>query len=107
MNNDLHEAVKAEGESLLNNLVFYSFRYFLGRRTAETCFFAEQLIRLYPALSSTVQGSIRRDLEAIFERDDVQRMQYFKGDRNYGGFPLGHDCDRAAWEKVRALWRDK
>ena len=21
--------------------------------------------------------------------------------------PLGHDCDRAAWERVRTLWKDK
>jgi len=41
---------------------------------------------------------IQKELENAFLRDDMDR-----GDKaNY--LPLGHDCDRQQWEKVRELW---
>ena len=42
-----------------------------------------------------MQNIIKRDLEEEFKRDDEARAdgREFK--------PLGHDCDRASWEKLR------
>lgn len=81
-----------------NDLVFWSFRYFLGRTSASTCFFAESLAVVWPRLSATTKDMISTELEAEFIRDDAARND---GTRIGGCFPLGHTCDRAAWQKVR------
>lgn len=78
-----------------SDLVFWSFRYFLGRMTIATCMFAEDLAKAWPYLDSRVQSLIKRELEEGFKRDDEARAE--KRDWK----PLGHDCDRAAWQKVR------
>ena len=104
MNKELLQALEGERDDILDDLVFWSFRYFLGRTTIQTCDCAERLIRLYPALSPHFRALIRRDLEEEFERDDDARSG---GTCASGYLPLGHDCDRAAWEKVRKLWREE
>ena len=38
-------------------------------------------------------------IEEEFARDDKAR------ERGAAHKPLGHDCDRAAWERVASLWR--
>ncbi len=63
-------------------MVIAAFRYCLGRRTyiVETC--ADWVVKMWPVFSEKSRAIIKRDLEQAF----------------------GDDCDRKAWEKVRALW---
>jgi len=79
-------------------MVIAAFRYCLGRRTyiVETC--ADWIVMMWPVFSQKSRAIIERDLEAEFRHDDLQRAtgDTFKS--------LGDDCDRRAWEKVRALW---
>lgn len=80
-------------------LVIAAARYFAGRMTISTCFFAKhELAKAWPKLLPGTRNAIRRDLEEEFRRDDEARA---RGDKH---LPLGHDCDRAAWEHVRAAW---
>lgn len=81
-----------------NDLVFWSFRYFLGRTTASACTFAESLAVVWPRLDEATRGLIQLQLDEEFIRDDAARNNV---EREYGSFPLGHTCDRAAWQKVR------
>jgi len=81
-----------------SELVFWSFRYSLGRRTAATCDFAECLVSAWAQLNEKYRYPIQSELEEAFEQDAVARVS---GER-YGR--LGMDCDRAAWEKVRAAY---
>lgn len=85
-----------DGES---EIVFYSFRYFLGRQTIAACSFAESLAEAYPMLTERVQFMIKQELDEAFKRDDDDRAN----GRNYHA--LGDDCDRAAWEMVRQAYR--
>jgi len=78
-----------------SDLVFWSFRYFLGRMTIQTSCFADQLATCWPHLDARVQALIKRELEEEFRRDDEARAN--KKDWK----PLGHDCDRGSWQKVR------
>jgi hypothetical protein len=86
----------------IDKLVFWSFRYFLGRRTIHTIFFAKELAVAFPLLCSNIQEKIQKELEEAFERDDELRA---KGEKAY--LPLGHDCDREAWQKVRDVYSAK
>ena len=63
--------------------------------------FVELLIQHWPILPEPTKALIRRDLEEEFERDDRHRAENPTG----LWMPLGHDCDRAEWERVRALWK--
>ena len=83
-----------------SDLVFWSFRYFLGRMTIATVCFAESLAKAWPHLDKRVQDLIKRELEEEFKRDDDARERRKNGDKN-AYLSLGHDCDRAAWQKVR------
>ncbi len=90
----LTEHFRSESE-----LVFWSFRYFLGRRTSSTCDFAERLARAWPLIDEEHRRLIQRELEEAFERDyedraDGKQIKW-----------LGDDCDRAAWEKVRKAYQ--
>jgi len=67
-----------------SDLVFWSFRYFLGRSSAATCCFARSLATAWPYLGTRVQGCIRREIEAEFST----------------GVNLTN-IDRAAWQLVR------
>ncbi len=82
-----------------SDLVFWSFRYFLGRMTIATCSFANSLAKAWPHLDEDVQKLIMNELEQEFEQDDIARAE------NQDYKPLGHDWDREAWQKVRnAYW---
>lgn len=81
-----------------NDLVFAAFRYYLGRMTASTCFFAEDLAKVWPRLNDSTKTAIIEELEHQFYNDDAARND---PTRKSGSFPLGHTCDRAAWQKVR------
>ena len=92
-----------------SDLVFWSFRYFLGRMTIATVSFAEDLAKAWPFLDERVQQLIKRELEHEFELDDRARADKAeKGEQSiykYSSMPLGMDCDREAWQKVRDAYK--
>jgi hypothetical protein len=79
----------------VSDLVFWSFRYFLGRRTAATPDFARRLAKIYPILDGHSKAAIRRELEEA----------YREAERIPGSKPLGDPCDRQAWDKVRKAYQ--
>ena len=74
-------------------------RYYMGRMTYAVSSFCELLIEQWPALNKDTRYMIQRDLEREFEKDDEMRQQKSEF------LPLGQDCDRAEWERVRRLWQ--
>ena len=79
----------------LDDLIFWAFRYFLGRMTIATTCFAKDLAKAAPLLSVKVRYLLRRELEETVERDTKYRLNDDKG--YYDHAPLGRDCDRDAW----------
>lgn len=77
----------------ISDLVFWSFRYFLGRRTIATVDFARSLAKIYPLLDGQAKAAIRKELEAAFEGLS----------RDPGS--MGHKIDQDAWSKVRDAYR--
>jgi hypothetical protein len=76
-------------------LVLACFRYFVGRMTIATCCFAQhELTTAWPELPPRVHRTIKDELSVMFKRDDESRA----AGKTY--HPLGHDCDRHAWEYV-------
>lgn len=73
-------------------------RYCLGRMTYIVGACADWLVEQWPALPENARQIIQRDTEEAFARDDEARAI---GDQHK---PLGYDCDRRDWERVRALW---
>lgn len=80
------------------DLLMGAFCYYLGRRTATVDSFARELATAWPRLPDRTRLLIRRDLEEAFVRDDEARA------REDNVIPLGHDCDRESWERVRDAW---
>ena len=74
-------------------------RYCIGRMTYITNDCADWLCSVWPKLPENVKAIVQRDVEEAFARDDEDRAEK----RDYK--TLGHDCDRADWERVRDLWR--
>ena len=79
-------------------MVLAAFRYCLGRMTYIAGVCADWLVDKWPELPPRSKSLIRTELDRAFVQDDEDRASgtSFKA--------LGWDCDRAAWEKVRALW---
>lgn len=75
-----------------------AFRYCCGRMSYIVSDCADWLISVWPELSDNTKTVIQRDLEREFQKDDQARLA---GDQYK---PLGMDCDRAEWERVRKLW---
>lgn len=90
--------LKAFGWGSPSELVFWSFRYFLGRMTIHACCFARDLARAWPHLDERIKKLIQSELDDEFERDDKARAAAEKY------LPLGHDIDRESWETVRAAY---
>jgi hypothetical protein len=76
-------------------------RYCLGRQSYIVSDCASWLIAAWPDLSEDARKTICRDVDEEFARDDEAR------ERNAEYKPLGADCDRADWERVRALWKEQ
>ena len=76
-------------------------RYYLGRMTYAVDDFCRILITNWKSFSEETKNTIRRDVETEFDMDDKARV---RGDQHK---PLGHDCDRKSWERVRNLWVEK
>jgi len=84
-----------------DDLVFWSFRYFLGRTSIQTHCFTRDLAKAYPYLNERIASLIRKELEEAFCEDDEMRAEKPPSPRY---FPLGGDCDRASWEQVRQAY---
>ena len=78
-----------------------AFRYCLGRMTYIVGDCERWVFANWEHFPESVRKLIQRDLEEEFARDDEAR------ERGEAYKPLGHDCDRAAWIRVRSLWKDK
>ena len=100
MNENDQKILKEFKYDTLSDLVFWSYRYFVGRRTIAATQFADQLSHAWPYLKSNIQQLIQRELDELFRRDDEQRLE--NTERGY--LILGDDVDRAAWEKVRRAY---
>jgi hypothetical protein len=77
-----------------------AFRYYCGRMTYAVGDFCDLLRKEWSSLPKYTQDLIKIELEETFARDDEIRPE-----GHYA--PLGADCDRAEWEKVRNLWSEK
>jgi len=82
-------------------LIIAATRYHLGRMTIATDLFAEDLAKAWDELPDGDKLILQQDIEKAFEWDDIARAKGIK--RIY--LPLGMDCDRQAWEKVRAKFK--
>ena len=89
-------------------IVTAAVRYCLGRRTYIVKDCVEWILANWQRFSSYTQLTIQRDIEEIFTRDDLIRNKYGNWvEENLEWvpvYPLGNDCDRTEWERVRALW---
>lgn len=74
-------------------------RYCLGRMTYIVSDCADWIIEQWPNISEGAQKTIQRDIDDAFVSDDEERAR----GKEYK--TLGHDCDRAQWDRVRKLWR--
>jgi len=83
-----------------DDLIMSATSYYLGRRTAMVSEHCEAMIKSWPKLSQEVRDYVRRIVESAFERNDHCRQL-----PDFGfALPLGNDCDRESWLRVRALW---
>jgi hypothetical protein len=82
-----------------------SFRYYCGRMTIAVGAFCELLRSRWPFLPQRVRDLIQRDLEEEYTRDNAYREQAAGNGTKQVYLPLGMDCDRAEWDKVRAMWK--
>jgi hypothetical protein len=80
-----------------------AFRYYLGQQTIAVQGFCRWLQAAWRELDGGTKAIIERELEKEFSRDDEARGLPPKAE--YRHLRLGHDCDRAAWSRVRALYR--
>lgn len=76
-----------------------SFRYYLGRCTYAVSDFCQLLIQEWGNINPHCQRLIQKELENAFVRDDMDRLDKEEF------LPLGDDCDRKNWERVRELWK--
>lgn len=93
------EALPAKNYGRDDLMATAAFRYCLGRMTYIVSDCADWLIEQWPNFSDNAKAVIMRDLEEEFARDDEARAH----GSTYK--PLGHDCDRDEWERVRRLWK--
>jgi hypothetical protein len=77
-----------------------AYRYYCGRMTYAVGDFCDLLRKEWDNLPEYTKNLIKVELEETFARDDKIRPH-----DHYA--PLGADCDRKEWEKVRALWGEK
>lgn len=72
----------------------------LGSKTISAMSFVQDLARHWDSLPARVRHYIQRRVEEEFVADDAERAA---GLTEF--LPLGMDCDRAEWEKLRKRWR--
>jgi hypothetical protein len=76
-------------------MIIAATRYCIGRRSYIVSDCADWIVSNWDDWPDNVKAIIQRDLENEFER----------AAQNPDWNPLGDDCDKREWEKVRALWR--
>lgn len=81
-------------------LAVAAVRYCTGRTSVVVGECCDWLLAHWQELSGNARHVIARDLEREFEADDKARQD---GERYK---PLGWDCDRREWDRVRTLWGD-
>lgn len=82
-------------------MIIAAVRYCIGRMTYIVSDCADWVVAIWPALGERTKSIIQRDIDEAFAQDDEARSS----GESYR--PLGHDCDRQQWERVRALWNTK
>lgn len=85
-------------------MIIDAVRYAVGRTSYQTGVTSDWLVAHWQDIPDHVRAIIRRDLENEFRMDDDCRKRIETGERQPGGLPLGWDCDREVWERVRKLW---
>lgn len=75
-----------------------AFRYCCGRQSYIVGVCVNWIIKQWPNFAENAKSIIHRDLEEEFKRDGEFR------ERGESYKPLGSDCDRADWARVRKLW---
>lgn len=83
-------------------MVLAAVRYCLGRKSYIVSDCVDWLIEQWPNISDSMKKIIQRDVEEEFKKDNMVRAA---GEHCLSYKPLGMDCDRAEWERVRNLWR--
>ncbi|MNZ37485.1 hypothetical protein D3C78_549320 [compost metagenome] len=78
-------------------LLIAATRYALGRKTYVVMDICDGLVSAWPLIPEKTRAIIARDIEEAFQQDDEARTD------GSGYKALGMDCDRAQWERVRAL----
>jgi hypothetical protein len=78
-------------------MVTAAVRYCIGRRSYIVSDCADWILANWGDWPENVKTIIQRDIEQEFDRD-VQNPNWK---------PIGDDCDKREWEKVRALWEKK
>ena len=76
------------------------FRYCLGRQTYVVQECVDWLLLHWPSIDQPVRNLIRSELDRAFEQDDAARASHDAS----GYKPLGWDCDREQWQRVRSMW---
>ena len=84
-------------------IVIGAFRYYLGRMTISVWAFGRWLEANWHKFDEGTRTIIARELEEAFRWDDEERKEEERS--TPFGLRLGHDCDRATWSRVRALYR--
>lgn len=97
--NDELKIVKPWGGGDL--MVIAAFRYCLGRQTYIVSACVDWLMDIWRDVTENARGVIRRDLLEEFERDDKARLS------GSDFRPLGDNCDRAEWVKLRDFIESK
>lgn len=79
-------------------MVVAAVRYCIGRTSYIVSDCCDWLIKIWMDLLPNTRAVIQRDIDEAFEKDNSARAEK----RNYR--PLGWDCYRKEWERVRKLW---
>jgi hypothetical protein len=77
-------------------MIIAAVRYCIGRRSYIVSDCVDWILANWDDWPENVKITIQRDLEYEFE----------KVAQNPDWNPLGHDCDKREWERVRALWKE-
>jgi hypothetical protein len=85
---------------LPDSMIHQSFRYVLGRMTYAVGVWCDWAVANWDKIPNSEKAIIERELEEAFDLDDTTRRT---GGSDF--LPLGHDCDRQQWERVRAMYR--
>lgn len=84
----------------INYMIMSTIERCLGSKTIGAMFFVREVEASWDKLPAPVRDYIQRVVDESFAFDDEKRAT---GQMEW--LPLGMDCDRAEWEKLRKRWR--